>query len=326
MILVTGGAGYIGSTTANKFLQAGLKVLVLDNLSTGFRAAVPSGCLFQHGDILDTYFLENLLREHHVEAVIHFAAKLIVPESVRQPTSYYQNNVGGMISLINACRSSGVNKLVFSSTAAVYGNSSPGPDSLIRETDPVGPLNPYGNSKLMSEQILRDADVAFGLKSVCLRYFNVAGADLTSNMGQRTLNATHLIKVAAEAACGKRPQVSIFGTDYLTPDGTGVRDYIHVEDLADLHLEALRYLQKDGQSDVFNCGYGQGASVLEVLQTMERVSETKIQRHYGPRREGDADRLVADPTKIKAAFGWIPKRAALETICESAYRWERSLN
>lgn len=324
MVLLTGGAGYIGSVTAQKFLDAGHEVVIVDNLSTGFRDAIPNGCRFVHGNVLDTYFLETMMKTHKVDAVVHFAAKLIVPESVQQPADYYENNVGGMISLMKACRSAGVNKVVFSSTAAVYGNSLAGLQGLINEGDSISPLNPYGTSKFMSEQILRDSDLAYGIKNICLRYFNVAGADIKNKIGQRTMNATHLIKVAAEAACGKRKGVSVFGTDYATPDGTGVRDYIHVEDLADLHVLSLNYLSQSGTSDVFNCGYGKGASVLDVINTVEKVSGQKIERKMEPRREGDADRLVADPTKIKKTLGWEPKRADLTTICESAYQWELS--
>ncbi|MEY4616874.1 MAG: UDP-glucose 4-epimerase GalE [Pseudomonadota bacterium] len=324
MVLLTGAAGYIGSVTAKKFLESGHDVLVVDNLSTGFRDSVPNGCQFAHGNVLDTYFLESLMKSHKIEAVVHFAAKLIVPESVRQPAEYYENNVGGMISLMKACRSAGVEKVVFSSTAAVYGNCPAGLTGLITEGDSISPLNPYGTSKFMSEQILRDSEIAYGIKNVCLRYFNVAGADIQNKIGQRTMNATHLIKVAAEAACRKRDAVSVFGTDYSTKDGTGVRDYIHVEDLADLHVLSLNYLKKSGTSNVFNCGYGSGASVLQVLDTMERVSGQKIQRKLEPRREGDADRLVADPSKIKKTLNWEPKRADLEKICESAYLWERT--
>jgi UDP-glucose 4-epimerase len=324
MVLLTGGAGYIGSVTAKKFLEAGHEVLVVDNLSTGFRDAIPQSCQFQHGNVLDTYFLESIMKTHKVDAVVHFAAKLIVPESVRQPADYYENNVGGMISLMKACRSAGVNKVVFSSTAAVYGDCPAGLKGLITENDSISPLNPYGTSKYMSEQILRDSELAYGIKNVCLRYFNVAGADIQNKIGQRTMNATHLIKVAAEAACGKRSSVSVFGTDYATNDGTGVRDYIHVEDLADLHVLSMNYLNKTNTSNVFNCGYGRGASVLEVIDTMDKVSGKKIDRKLEPRREGDADRLVADPTKIKNALGWEPKRADLNQICESAYLWEKS--
>lgn len=321
-ILITGGAGYIGSHTVQKVLDAGYTPVVFDNLSTGFSEAVPAGVTLIKGDVRDQSHLESVLREEKISAVIHFAAKLIVPESIEKPLDYYENNTQGVISLAKACVAVGVKHIVFSSTAAVYGDSET--SNLVTEKTATAPLNPYGTSKLMSEQILRDCEKPFGLTSVSLRYFNVAGAALNGKNGQRTKDATHLIKVASEAACGKRPSVGVFGTDYPTPDGTGVRDYIHVEDLADLHVLALKYLFSGGKSDVFNCGYGQGASVKQVLKTVQQVSKVDFKIEEKPRRAGDAAMLVADPTKIKKTFGWQPKHNDLELICKSAFEWERS--
>ncbi|MFP5519889.1 MAG: UDP-glucose 4-epimerase GalE [Bdellovibrionia bacterium] len=321
-ILITGGAGYIGSHTVQKVLDAGYNPVVFDNLSTGFSEAVPAGVKLIKGDVRDQSHLEAVLREEKISAVIHFAAKLIVPESIEKPLDYYENNTQGVVSLAKACVAIGVKHVVFSSTAAVYGDSET--SNLVTEKTATAPLNPYGMSKLMSEQILRDCEIPFGLTSVSLRYFNVAGAALNGKNGQRTKDATHLIKVASEAACGKRPSVGVFGTDYPTPDGTGVRDYIHVEDLADLHVLALEYLFKGGKSDIFNCGYGQGASVKQVLKTVQQVSKVDFKIEEKPRRAGDAAMLVADPTKIKKTFGWQPKHNDLELICRSAFEWERS--
>lgn len=322
-ILITGGAGYIGSHTIRSTLNAGFTPVVYDDLSTGFRDAIPKGFSFIQGDVRDSKRLHSVLEEYKPACIIHFAAKLVAPDSIEAPLDYYENNTQGVISIAKACAATGVKHVVFSSTAAVYGDSET--KNLITEKTPTAPLNPYGYSKLMSEQILRDCEKAYGLTSVSLRYFNVAGAALDGKNGQRTKDATHLIKVASEAACGKRDSVGVFGTDYPTRDGTGVRDYIHVEDLADLHVLALQYLFAGGKSDVFNCGYGKGASVHEVLNQVKKVSGNDFKVIHQPRRAGDAAMLVADPSKIKKAFQWQPKHDDLELICRSAYEWERSL-
>lgn len=322
-LLVTGGAGYIGSHTTKKLLEAGHQVVVFDNLSTGFEVAIPKGASFVKGDVRSLESLTNVLREHKIEAVIHFAAKLIVPESIQKPLEYYENNTQGVINLAQACLATGVNKVVFSSTAAVYGNVA-GSD-LITEATLAAPINPYGMSKLMSESVLRDCELPFGLRSVCLRYFNVAGAAEDGLNGQRTKDATHLIKVATEAACGKRKSMSIFGTDYATPDGTGVRDYIHIEDLADLHVLALNYLAQGGSSQILNCGYGKGFSVRQVIDTIKKVSGSDFKVEEIGRRAGDPGSVVADPSKAKKLFSWEPKRNSLELICRLAYNWEKQL-
>lgn len=320
-VLVTGGAGYIGSHTVQKLLDAGYGVVVYDNITTGFREAIPTGAELVMGDVRDKLMLSRVMKDKKISAVVHFAAKLIVPESVEKPLDYYENNTAGVLTLAQACIENGVKKVVFSSTAAVYGDASV--SGLITEQSPTGPLNPYGQSKLMSENVLRDCEAPHGLKSVCLRYFNVAGASVSGNNGQRTKNATHLIKVASEAACGKRESVGIFGTDYSTPDGTGVRDYIHVEDLADLHVLALKYLSDGGSSQIFNCGYGRGFSVREVIDTVRKVSGVNFKVIEQPRRAGDAAQLVADSSKIRKAFAWTPKYDNLELICRTAYEWEK---
>lgn len=321
-VLVTGGAGYIGSHTAQKLIEAGFDVVVLDDLSTGFKEAVPAKAHFIQGDVTDLEVVTGVLKNQKIEAVIHFAAKLIVPESVEKPLLYYKNNTTGVMTMVEAMRASGVDKIVFSSTAAVYGDAST--DGLVNEETPTAPLNPYGHSKLMSEQILKDAGTAYGISSVRLRYFNVAGASVDGANGQRTANATHLIKVSSEAACGKRSQVGVFGTDYPTTDGTGVRDYIHVEDLADLHVLALKYLNEGGTSDVFNCGYGEGFSVKQVIETVKKVSGVDFKVLEEPRRAGDAATLVADSRKVRKAFQWAPQRNNLELICRTAFEWEKS--
>lgn len=323
-VLVTGGAGYIGSHTAQALLGAGHQVMVMDNITTGFREAVPVGVELIQGDVRNSALLAEVLKKNSVDAVIHFAAKLIVPESLEKPIEYYENNTMGVLSLVQACVASNVKKVVFSSTAAVYGDVAT--SGLLTEKTPTAPLNPYGSSKLMSEQILRDCEAPHGLRSVCLRYFNVAGAAEDGKNGQRTANATHLIKVASQAACGKRASVGIFGTDYPTPDGTGVRDYIHVEDLADLHVLALNYLNEGGKSEIFNCGYGHGFSVREVIDTVKKVSGVDFKVEEQPRRAGDAATLVADSSKVRKAFNWTPKRDNLELICKTAYEWEKKLS
>lgn len=320
--LVTGGAGYIGSHTANILLKQGYSVVVFDNISTGFADAVPQGVEFVKGDIRDIEALRGVFKEHKVEAVIHFAAKLNVAESVCKPIDYYENNTFGVMNLLRVAHESGVDKIVFSSTAASYGDR--GGDGLISEAVPTEPLNPYGYSKLMSEQILKDADQAYGIRSVRLRYFNVAGASDDGLNGQRTRDAFHLIHLASLAACGRRPGLKIFGTDYPTPDGTCIRDYIHVEDLADLHVLALEYLIAGSPSDVFNCGYGEGYSVKQVVEMVKRVSGVGFPVERTDRRPGDAASLVADSAKIRKTFGWTPKRNSLELICRSAYLWEKS--
>lgn len=322
-VLVTGGAGYIGSHTAQVLLERDHQVVVLDNLSTGFQEAIPPGCEFVQGDIRDTNFVVNLLKSFKIEAVVHFAAKLIVPESIDKPYDYYDNNVNGVLSMVNACRQTGVDKFVFSSTAAVYGETEK--QGLINETDPTGPTNPYGASKLMSERILLDSEKPYGLKTVCLRYFNVAGAHPHLQNGQRTKAATHLIKVASEAACGKRASVGIFGTDYKTVDGSGVRDYIHVVDLAQVHALALQYLSDGGSSQIFNCGYGEGFSVKQVLSTMRTVSNVEFKTVEEKRRQGDVASLVADSTKAQKTLKWTPRHNDLNFICKTAYEWEKKL-
>ncbi|MBT8099246.1 MAG: UDP-glucose 4-epimerase GalE [Gammaproteobacteria bacterium] len=321
-ILVTGGAGYIGSHVVRQLGEAGEQVVVLDNLSTGFADAVLHGTLVQ-GDVGDSKLVTKLLREHAVGAVMHFAAHTIVPESVENPLKYYGNNTCKTRNLLQACQVAGVPHFVFSSTAAVYG--IPDTDSLIDEDTPTAPINPYGQSKLMSEYMLRDLALATDLRHVTLRYFNVAGADPGGRIGQSTAKATLLTKVACEAALGKRDQVYIFGTDYPTPDGTGVRDYIHVEDLASAHLDALRYLRDGGRSTTLNCGYGHGYSVREVLSTVARVHGEPLNIVEAARRAGDPPSLVADADRIREQFGWKPRFDDLETIVRTSLEWERKL-
>ena len=323
-ILVTGAAGYIGSHAVNSLLKSDFEVVAYDNLSTGFRSAVPSQVKFIDGDIRSTDLLTRVLEENNIQAVLHFAAKLKVPESITKPLDYYDNNISGTISLIQACKTANVNKVIFSSTAAVYGTAN-GNEGLVSENSIVAPINPYGSSKFMAEKILQDAETAHGIKSVILRYFNVAGAAVDGKNGQRTADASHLIKVASEAAIGKRQQVQVFGTDYPTKDGSGVRDYIHVEDLIDAHILALQYLLKGGESQIMNCGYGRGYSVLEVLEAMKRISGTSFGVLTQDRRIGDAPHLVADSTKLKKLLGWAPKRDDLDLICRTSFEWENLL-
>ncbi|MBN8428732.1 MAG: UDP-glucose 4-epimerase GalE [Xanthomonadales bacterium] len=320
-ILVTGGAGYIGSHVVLQLLEQGERVIVLDNLSTGFADAVIGGELVV-GEVGDSALVETLLRQHGIDTVMHFAARTIVPESVADPLRYYGNNTCATRNLLAACAQAGVKHVVFSSTAAVYGIPATGRAA---ESDPTQPINPYGSSKLMSEWMLRDLSAATTLRHVALRYFNVAGCDRAGRVGQSTEKATLLVKVAAEAALGIRPHVAIFGTDYPTADGTGVRDYIHVEDLASAHLAALRYLRAGGESVTLNAGYGHGYSVREVLSAMSRALGSAVPFVEQPRRVGDPPELVAECARIQQVLGWAPQLDDLDLICASALQWERKL-
>lgn len=319
-VLVTGGAGYIGSHAASLLLRQEHEVVVYDNLSTGDKMAVPSGAEFVFGDIRDGDLLARVMRDRRVDAVMHFAAKLIVPESVEKPWEYYDTNVSGGLRVIEACLKSGVSNMIFSSTAAVYGESH----EPVSEEDHTAPITPYGASKRMVEQILTDVGRAHsGFRWVSLRYFNVAGAAVDGTNGQRTKNATHLVKVAAETAVGSRPQMQIFGTDYPTPDGSCVRDYIHVEDLVSAHAVALEALAEERiKNQIYNCGYGHGSSVREVVRVMKSVSGQDFLVHEAPRRAGDPAQIVADVSKIRDQLAWRPKYDSLETICQTAFQWE----
>ena len=304
-ILVTGGAGYIGSHVVRQLGAAGEDVVTLDNLSTGFEAAVTAGELVV-GDTGDAALLERLFGEHDIDTVMHFAAHTIVPESVADPLKYYRNNTCSSRTLLEAAARHGVRNIVFSSTAAVYGN-------------------PYGTSKLMTEWMLRDLALAGGPSYVALRYFNVAGCEPSGTIGQSTPKATLLVKVACEAATGKRPGVAIYGTDYPTPDGTGLRDYIHVEDLATAHLDALTYLRKGGASTVLNCGYGHGYSVREVLAAVETANGSPLTIAEEPRRAGDPPELVAVAERVREVLGWTPRFDDLDTIVKTSLAWERKI-
>ncbi|MDB5601080.1 MAG: UDP-glucose 4-epimerase GalE [Xanthobacteraceae bacterium] len=321
-ILVTGGAGYIGSHMVHALADAGESVVVLDNLSTGFPWALPAGVPLVIGDTGDQAGVAALLATHKIESIIHFAASIVVPDSVADPLGYYRNNTANSRTLIETAIGSGVKHFIFSSTAAVYGNPAKMP---VAEDDPLAPMSPYGSSKLMTEIMLRDAAAAHGLGHVVLRYFNVAGADPQQRTGQSTKGATHLIKVAVEAALGKRDRLDVFGTDYPTPDGTCVRDYIHVSDLTQAHLDALRYLRGGGASATMNCGYGRGFSVLDVIDTVKRVSGTDFQVDLGPPRPGDPAQIVASSDRARALIGWKPQHDDLSTIVTHALGWERKL-
>jgi len=322
-VLVTGGAGYIGSHAVLALLDAGWSVVVIDNLTTGFEWAIPSQAVFAKGDIADQVLVAGLIERHGIGAIIHFAGSIVVPESVENPLKYYENNTVKSRSLIESAVRGGVRHFIFSSTAATYGIPEQVP---VREDMPTVPINPYGWSKLMTERMLADTAFAHPLNFCALRYFNVAGADPKGRSGQSTAGATHLIKVAVEAAIGKRSHVSVFGTDYDTPDGTGIRDYIHVSDLAAAHVDALEKLIADPQtSHIMNCGYSRGFSVLEVLDSVDRVTNMKIERRMEPRRPGDSDALVADNSRILATLPWRPQRADLDLIVTDALAWERHL-
>src|SRR3990170_642934 len=323
-VLVTGGAGYIGSHAVLALQDAGWPVSVIDNLTPGFRFAVPEGVAFYQGDIEDAGLLTRIFAEQGIRAVMHFAGSIVVPESVEHPLKYYHNNTVKSRALIEAAVNAGVPHFIFSSTAATYGIPEVSP---VTEDTPRRPINPYGWSKLMTEQMLADTAAAHSLNYCALRYFNVAGADPHGRSGQSTAGATHLIKVAVEAALGKRTSVAVYGTDYATPDGTGVRDYIHVSDLAAAHVLALKALiAGPGRSLTMNCGYGRGFLVLEVLDAVDRVTNLRIERVMAPRRAGDPDSLVSDPSLLKATLPWRPEHDQLDEIVAHALAWERKLS
>jgi len=322
-VLVTGGAGYIGSHMVLALLDAGEDVVVIDNLSTGFRWAVASGAELIVADIADTAAVEAAIQNHGVDAIIHFAGSIVVPDSVADPLGYYLNNTVKSRALIATAVACGVKNFIFSSTAAVYGNPAQNP---VTETAALAPVSPYGSSKLMTEMMLADTAVAHDLRYVVLRYFNVAGADPQGRSGQSTPRATHLIKVACETALGKRREMQIFGSDYPTADGTCVRDYIHVTDLAAAHSAALAYLRADGASDVFNCGYSKGYSVNEVVDAVKRVSGVEIRAVPAPRRDGDPAAIVAASDKIRRVLGWTPEHGNLDRIVAQALAWERKVD
>jgi len=321
-VLVTGGAGYIGSHMVLALLDAGEDVVVIDNLSAGFRWAVPSETKFVTGDAGDHDLLFRLFLTNPIDAVIHFAGSVVVPESIADPLGYYGNNTCKSRTLIQAAVKSKVPHFIFSSTAAVYGMPENNP---VAEDARPAPISPYGTSKLMTELMLRDAAQAHDLRYVALRYFNVAGADPLGRSGQSTARATHLVKVACEAALGERPYLEVFGTDYPTPDGTCIRDYIHVTDLVGAHLDALRYLRAGGRSDVINCGYGSGFSVLDVIASVKAVSQNDFPVRLGPRRAGDPAALVAKVERVGMVLGWKPKLNRLDTIVSHALAWEKRL-
>lgn len=319
-VLVTGGTGFIGSHMVFNLVDAGEKVLVLDNLSTGNKDILPDGVKLQIGDVGDAELLDTVISENDVDAIIHFAGSIIVPESVGNPLAYYHNNTSNSRTLLEAAVRNGVKRFIFSSTAAVYGMPDHSP---VVETDYLSPISPYGASKLMTEQMLKDTAFAHDFNFVALRYFNVAGADPKGRTGQSNPDATHLIKVANQTALGQRKQMNVFGTDYPTPDGTCLRDYIHVTDLIQAHSLALKYLRDGGKSEIFNCGYGHGFSVHEVIDTVKKVSGVDFTVVESERRAGDPAELVAKADLIREKLNWSPEHNDLELIVRHALDWER---
>src|SRR3954463_13353191 len=321
-VLVTGGAGYIGSHTVLALAEAGEDVVVIDDLSTGFSAYLPEGVPLFIGDAGDENLLEGVIAQHDIESIIHFAGSVVVPDSMRDPLLYYRNNFTTARNLLNVAVKRGINRFIFSSTAAVYGN----PDQVpVPEHAPTRPLSPYGSSKLMTEIMLHDVASAYGMQYVTLRYFNVAGADPQARIGLATAGATHLLKIAVEAATGQRAKIDVFGTDYPTQDGSCIRDFIHVSDLAQAHRAALSYLRGGGQSVTLNCGYGRGYSVLETIEAVRRVSMRNFAISYAPRRPGDIMTMVADTSRIRGLLDWKPQYDDLETIAAHALAWEDKL-
>ena len=321
-ILVSGGAGYIGSHMVLDLLETGEEIVVFDDLSTGFPWLVPQGVTLVEGDIGDKALLSRVIADHQIDAIAHFAAKIVVPDSMSDPLGYYLNNTSKARTLIEAAVDGGVKQFIFSSTAAVYGETREMP---VTEESPPAPVSPYGRSKLMVEWMLEDASRAYGLNAMILRYFNVAGADPKGRSGQATPRATHLIKTAAEAATGRRASMSIFGADYETPDGTCIRDYIHVSDLARAHVLALEYLRSGGKGTVINCAYGHGSSVREVIDTVKKISGVDFPVTLDVRRPGDPPEIVATGEKIRSLLGWQPRFDHLDTIVTHALAWEQHL-
>ena len=321
-VLVTGGAGYIGSHMVLALAEAGESVVVIDNLSTGFSSALPAGVPLFIGDAGDENLVEGVIANHAVDAIIHFAGSVVVPDSMRDPLGYYRNNTMTTRSLLNVAVKCGVTRFIFSSTAAVYGNPEQMP---VAEDAPTRPLSPYGSSKLMSEIMLHDVATAHDLNFVILRYFNVAGADPQARVGLATVGATHLLKIAVEAATGQRAKIDVFGTDYPTPDGSCIRDFIHVSDLAQAHRAALAYLRAGGTSTTMNCGYGRGYSVLETIEAVRRASGHNFAVQYAPRRPGDIMTMIADTGRIRATLDWTPQYDDLPTIAAHALAWETKM-
>lgn len=320
-ILITGGAGYIGSHAVYEFSDNGHDVIVVDNLSTGVRTLLPENIPFYEGDAGDQNLMGRVFSDHDIDAVLHFAGSIIVPESVENPLKYYQNNTCVSLNLLQSCIKHGVKNFIFSSTASVYGNNSL---QLMKEEYPPQPENPYATSKLMTEMMIRDASAAHGLNFAILRYFNVAGADPKGRTGQVKENATHLIKVACETALGLRPGMNVYGTDYDTPDGTCIRDYIHVSDLANAHLRVYEHMKKQPANKIYNCGYGQGYSVLEVIEAVETESKSVIKKTMTDRRAGDPVALIADSSLLRKDTGWKEKCNDLHLIIRSALAWEKN--
>jgi UDP-glucose 4-epimerase len=321
-VLVTGGAGYIGSHMVLALAEAGESVVVIDNLSTGFSTSLPEGVPLFIGDAADENLVEGVIAAHGVESIVHFAGSVVVPESMRDPLAYYRNNTMTTRSLLNAAVKCGVNRFIFSSTAAVYGNPERMP---VTEDAPTRPMSPYGSSKLMAEIMLHDVAAAHGMNYVVLRYFNVAGADPQARIGLATAGATHLLKIAVEAATGQRAKIDVYGTDYPTPDGSCIRDFIHVSDLAQAHRAALSYLRNGGASTTLNCGYGRGYSVLETIDAVRRVSGRSFAVQYAPRRPGDIMTMVADTSRIRGLLDWKPQYDDREAIAAHALAWEDKL-
>ena len=321
-VLVTGGAGYIGSHMVHALVEAGESVVVIVNLSTGFSTYLPEGVPLFIGDVADENLVEGVINAHGIDAIIHFAGSVVVPESMRDPLSYYRNNTTTTRNLLNAAVKCGVKKFIFSSTAAVYGNPDFTP---VAEDAATRPLSPYGSSKLMTEIMLHDIAPAYGMEFVVLRYFNVAGADPQGRTGLATMGATHLLKIAVEAATGQRSKIDVFGTDYPTPDGSCIRDFIHVSDLVQAHRAALSYLREGGASTTLNCGYGRGYSVLETIEAVRRASGRNFAVQYAPRRDGDIMTMIADTSRIRATLNWTPQYDDLETIAQHALAWEEKL-
>jgi len=321
-VLVTGGAGYIGSHMVHALADAGENVVVIDDLSTGNSSCLPEGVPLFIGDAADENLVEGVVAAHGIDSVIHFAGSVVVPDSVRDPLAYYRNNTMTTRSLLHALVKCGVNRFIFSSTAAVYGD----PDQVpVREEAPTRPTSPYGTSKLMTEIMLHDVATAHGMRYAVLRYFNVAGADPRGRTGLSTVGATHLLKIAVEAATGQRAKIDVYGTDYPTPDGSCIRDFIHVSDLVEAHRSALSYLRADQPSVTLNCGYGRGYSVLETIEAVRRISRRNFAVQYAPRRPGDIMTMIADPTRLRSTLDWTPKFDDLETIAAHALAWEQKL-